>query len=415
MSVHAGSILHLGSQTVIDRIQSAGLGDVRLPIETIREVGNREVVDKVPQEPDFTFTMESLDVSTDLMAFLTGQPVTGSGSAIAPGAVDPPGTSYDWLDCKFVNIVSPWKDPNTGSAGVVEAGHLIPGYYPTRLRYRFGVTDNATQEVELGGGSFFYAEFAPFEQQETGDGSTTVYTTDDPAIHYRRGGGTGTTFRSIFGVLVDGQLQTEGVDYTVSGGAADPGAVATLTFEEAPDNGADIRFCYFTSAAQSFPQTVHASVVVKPGAVRGRNIKVLIEGSRIGGIQSAELEATVDGEVERELGTEDIVGRVVNGTDANGSLTIRSKDKDAFFDVLATVTGVSRDEVFGWFNDNTVDLQIKIENPRNPGVIIKTIRIEDAKFQPPGTPARVNTATDFAVNFESLNGTFKEYKGEPQP
>jgi hypothetical protein len=47
MSVHAGDILTVGGNNVIDRIQSAGLGDVRLPIETIREVGNREVVDKV--------------------------------------------------------------------------------------------------------------------------------------------------------------------------------------------------------------------------------------------------------------------------------------------------------------------------------------------------------------------------------
>lgn len=414
MSVHAGEILHVGGNNVIDRIQSAGLGDVRLPIETIREVGNREVIDKVPGEPDFTFTLESLDVSTDLMAWLTGAPEGASASSgAAPGASDPAGTEYDWLDCVFVNVASPWKDPDSGSRGVVEAGHLIPGYYPTRLRYRFGVTDNATQEVELGGGAFFYAEAAPVEQFEEGDGATRVFASDDPAIQYRRGGAGGTTFRAVFGVLVDGQLQTEDVDYRVSGGAADPGSTATITFTEAPANRADIRFCYFTSATREFPQSVHASVIVKPGAVRGRNIRVEINGTRIGGVQTAEIEATVEGEVERELGTEDIVGRSITGTDCNGTLTIRSKDRDAFFDQLEVITGVDRDEVYGWFNDNSVDLQIKIENPRNPGEILKTIRIEDAKFQPPGTPARVNTPTDFAFNFESVNGTFKDIKGEP--
>jgi hypothetical protein len=30
----------------------------RFPIETIREIGNDLVVDKVPGEPDFTFSME---------------------------------------------------------------------------------------------------------------------------------------------------------------------------------------------------------------------------------------------------------------------------------------------------------------------------------------------------------------------
>lgn len=413
MSVHAGSILHVGGNNVIDRIQSAGLGDVRLPIETIREVGNREVVDKVPGEPDFTFSMESLNVSTELMAFLTGS-YGGSAAASAsyPGASDPSGTEYDWLDCQFVNVTSPWKDPTTGSAGTIEAGHLIPGFYPTRLRYRFGVTDNATQEVELAGGAFFYAKYAPVEEKFTGDATTGPFTSSDNAIRYRKGGATGSTFRNAFGVTVDGVLQTPDVDYTESGGAGSPVAITFETGKE-PDNGADIRFVYFTDAAQAYPQTVHATTLVQPAAVRGRNIHVYVDGTKIGGIQTAELEATTDGEVERELGTEEIVGRVVNGTDCNGTLTIRSKNSDEFFNVLEDITGVAQSEVYGWFNENTVDLQIKIENPKQPGTIIKTLRVDDAKFQPPGTPARVNAATDFSVAFESVSGTFVEVKGEP--
>lgn len=408
MSVHAGSILTIGGNTVIDRIQSAGLGDVRLPIETIREVGNREVVDKVPGEADFTFTLESLNTSTELMAFLTGKWGAGSASAQAPGAEDPEGTEYDWLDCKFVNIASPWKDPTTGSAGVVEAGHLVPGYYPTRLRYRFGVTDNSTQEVELAGGSFFYGKYTPVEEQATGNGSKDEFTTSENTIKYRKGGSTGTEFRNVFGVIVNGVLFTEDIDYTVSGGNGSP---ATIEFNEAPEEEADIRFCYFTDGEHAYPQTVHASSVVLPGAVRGRNIHVYVEGEKIGGIQTVELEATVDGEVERQLGTEEILGRVVNGTDTTGTLTIRSRDADSFFKVLTQVTDVSEEEVYGYFNENSVLLEIKIENPKEPGKLLKTIRITDAKFQPPGTPARVNAATDFAVNFESVNGTFREKKG----
>lgn len=414
MSIRAGSILHLSGNNVIDRIQQAGLGNVNLPVETIREVGNREVVDKIPQEPDFTFSMQSLDVSTDIMAWLTGAAAGGSASAAAPGASDPEGTQYNWLDCQMVNVPSPWKDPTSGSAGVIEAGHLVPGYYPTKVTYNFGVTDNAQQTVELAGGSFYYGEGVPKEQQFAGDGVTDEFATSDPAIHTRRGGAEGEVFRSVFGVIVDGELQTEGVDYEVTGGAASPGATATVKFlKAAPDNGAVIRFAYFTSTATAFPQSVHASTVVKPGAVRGRNIRVLVDGARVGGIQTATLEATVEGEVERELGTEDITGRVVNGTDTTGTVTIRSKNKDAFFDVLEQVTGVNRDEVYGWFNDNTVKLEIQIENPKNPSKIIKTLLVEDAKFQPPGTPAQVNQATDFQFNYTSVSGTFAEVKGTP--
>lgn len=415
MSVHAGSILHVAGQNVIDRIQSAGLGDVRVPTEVVRETGNREVVDKVPGEPDFTFSLEALDVSTDLMAWLTGRDDTGTGSAAAQGASDPDGTQYDWIDCKFVNICSPWKNPTTGSAGTVEAGHLIPGYYPTRLRYRFGTTDNATQEVELAGGSFFYAEKAPVEQEFDGTGAQTAFTTTDATVRYRKGGVEGTTFVNVFGVLVDGVLQTAGVDYAESGGN---GAVATVTFTSAPANGSKVRIAYFTGVAKTYPQTIHASTVTKPAAVRGRNIKVYLGSggslARLGGIQTFELEATSEGEVERELGTEDIVGRSVTGTDCNGEVVLRSKDRDAFFDVLEKVTGVARSEVYGWFNQNTIPLTVKIENPKT-GAVIKTLYVEDAIFQPPGTPARVNTPTDFSFRWESQDGTFKEIKGAYTP
>jgi hypothetical protein len=410
MSVHAGNIIHVGGNNVIDRIQSAGLGDVRVPTEVIREVGNTEVVDKVPGDADFTFTLESFDVSTELEAFLQGK-IGGAGSAAAPGATDPDGTVYNWANCQFVNIPSPWKDPATGSAGVVEAGHLVPNYYPTRIRYRFGVTDNATQEVELAGGSFYYADGAPVEQIGTGDGSTVTFTTADPAIPHRRGGAQGTVFKSIFGVIVNGNIAIEGVDYTQSPtNSASPGA-ATLTFIAAPASGAQVRFAYFTTAAMSFPQSVHASTIVKPGAVRGRNICVYINSKKVGGTQTFELEATVEGEVVREFCNEDIIGREINGRDCTGTLGVRAKDKDAFIATLSEITGVAATEVFGYLNQHAVELEVRIQNPKNPATVLKTLYVDDAIFQVPGTPARVNTPVDFELRWESRSGTYDAIKG----
>jgi hypothetical protein len=410
MSVHAGNILHVGGNNVIDRIQSAGLGDVRVPTEVIREVGNTEVVDKVPGDADFTFTLSSFDVSTELEAFLQGQ-IGGIGSAAAPGATDPDGTVYDWSHCQFVNIPSPWKSPSTGSAGVVEAGHLVPGYYPTRIRYNFGVADNATQEVELAGGSYYYAAGAPVEQVETGNGSTTAFTTDDQAIPYRRGGAQGTTFKSVFGVLVNGELSIEGVDYTQSPtNSASPGT-ATVTFTTAPANAAVIRFSYFTTAARSYPQSVHASTLVKPGAVRGRNICVFINGSKVGGVQAFELEATVEGDVVREFCNEDIIGREINGRDCTGTLTVRAKDKNAFIALLSEITGVAATEVFGYLNQHDVQLEVQIQNPKDPAQVLKTLYVDDAIFGVPGTPAQVNAPVDFALQYESRSGTYDAIKG----
>lgn len=419
MSIRAGSIVMVGGRNVIDRLQSAGLsGDV--PIETIREIGNDRVVDKIPGDPDYTFSMESWDVTTELAAFLTGQVGVAVGNpAQPPGAADGAGTEYRFEDmARFLNVTSPWKD-NTGAAGGnIGGGCIIPGFFPTRIQYRFGVTDMASQTVELGGGSYFYAENPPVEEYAAGDGVQVAFVTSEAAWAHRLGGALGTTFRRVFGVLVNGVIQVPGVDFTeaVPGGTlAGAPAITTINFVTPPPVGAQVRFTYFTDAAKAFPQTVHPTPAQKPGAVRGRDIRVRIDrggANRIlGGIQTVELDATIEGAMDRELGNPEPTGRQVNGTDTNGTVTQRPKDRDAFFRTLSDVTGVSRNEVFGYFNQNTVPVDIEILDPKNPGTILKTIYIADAQFQPPGLPARVNQATDFPWRISSVNGTFSEFKG----
>lgn len=519
MSVRAGSIVTVAGRNVVDRLQSAGLGNAQIPIETIREIGNDLVVDKVPGEADFTFSMESWDVSTDLMAFLHGK-VGNQTANQPPGYLDPAGTEYKWEDCQFVNLTSPWKN-NVGSAGGnIGAGLIIPGYYPTRLRYHFGVTDNASQTLELAGGAYYYAKVAPVEEIAAGDGATTAFVSSESARALRIGGSGGTTFQYVFGVLVDGVLQVRDVDYVETNASVGPASgAATITFTTAPANTAQIKFCYFTETAKAYPQAVNADATIKPGAVRGRNIRILVgtrsvnevqrividatggtfkvtfggqqtgalaynisaaalqsalEGlstinvgnvyvtlapagtysvefvgtlagtnvaamttdatlltggagtaavttttpggtggnqTRLPGVQTFEFDATIDGAVEREMGNDQITGRSINGTDVTGTVTFRPKDKDAFFSLLSKVTGVSTAEVFGFFNQSTVPVEIQILNPKNPGQVLKTLYISDGQFQPPGTPARVNQPTDFAVTFNSVNGTFSEFKG----
>lgn len=418
MSVHAGNILHIGGNNIVDRIQSAGLGNVAIPTDTVREVGNREVVDHVTGDPDFTFSLDSFDVSVELEAMLNGKVAASQASGSGAGAADADGTSYDWLDCRAINIVSPWKDPLTGSAGSVNAGHIIPGYYPTRIAYRFGVTDNAGVTVDLSGGSYYYGAFAPVEEFFTGTGSQTAFVISSAAIGSRNGGVGGSTYRRCFGIMVNGTLQSEGVDYTESGPEDATGVAVTITFTTAPANGADVRIAYFTSVAQAWPDTRHPAVAVKPAAVRGRNICVYLGsgGSRVklGGVQALTLDATVDGANVREFCNTDPVGRDVNGTDCTGTVTVRSKDAAAFFALLAKITGIPVNEVYGWFNDQTLALTVQIQNPKD-GSVIKTLYVSDAKFQLPGTPARVNAPTDFDLSWSSQRGSYKAIKGSFLP
>lgn len=416
MTILAGTILHVGGNNIIDRLQSAGFNNTQMPMEAIREVGNMHIVDKVPGEPDFTFTLESFDVSTEIEAWLTGE--VGDGTvAGAPGAADAAGTEYtiDGAHCQFVNITSPWRDP-LSSAGTIDAGHIVPGYYPSRITYRYGVRDNASETVELMGSTFYYHQSPPVEEYKTGDGATTAFTTDDPAVPYREYGVGGTTFRSIFGVIVDGALQSKGVDYSTSPTNTNAPGTATLTFNVAPKNGAVIKFCYFTTATRQFPPALNASAVVKPAAVRGRNICVFLgsggAAQQLGGVQSAQLEYAVQGQVERELCSYEVVGYTVLSTDVTGNVVIRARDATQLFSILEKITGLSGNEVIGWLNINPVPLSIKIQNPKNPAAILKSLYVDDAMFDMPDANVRVNQPIDFTLNFQSQTGTFSVFKGD---
>jgi hypothetical protein len=420
MSIQAGTLIYVGGNAVIDRLQSAGLGNVKVPIDVVREVGNPNVVDKVPQEPDFTFTLESFDVSTQLEAWLTGQ--IGDGTiAGAPGAGDAAGTAYniDSDHCVYVNVCSPWRDPTSPTANV-HFGHLVPGYYPKSVKYSFGVTASSSETIELQGGAFYYQSNAPVEEMHTGDGTTTTFATASAAVPYREGGAGGTVFRSIFGVIVAGQLQANGVDYTTTPTNSPTPAIASVTFLTAPPSGAVIKFGYFTTATRQYPQAVHASAIVKPAAVRGRNICVYV-GSGSGRVlvpmvQSATLEYTVDGAIEYEFCTPEAVGYNINGTDVTGQIVSRARDFTQLAALIAKVTGVSSAEVTGWLNQNTIPLDIEIHDPKNSANILKTLHVSDAIFDTPDTPAKVNSPTDFTFGWQSQSGTYTTFKGaNPSP
>jgi hypothetical protein len=416
MSVRAGSIVLVQGRNVVDRLQSAGLtGNV--PIETIREIGNDLVVDKVPGEPDFTFSHECWDVTTDQMAFLTGAMGT---SSLPPGNADANGTEYKWENVRPVHITSPWKTQTGSAGGAVGGGLIIPNYFPTRLQYRFGVTDNSAQTVELAGGSFFYSQHSPVEETATGNGVLTDFTTSEAAVPYRLGGGAGTTSNRIMGVMVNGVPQTRGVDWVETNTgtpAVGANAVTTIHFlaGAVPANGAAIRFVYFTAVAKAVPQAQNADVTVKPGAVRGKHVRVRIDPDganlRLSGVQSFELDATIDGEVDREMGNEEPIGRTISGTDGTGTITTRPKDMDSLFRQLSAMLGVTQSEVFGYFYQTNKPVVVDILDPKNPATVLKSVYVAQGQFQPPPPTFRVNTSTDFAFSFAALDGTFSEFKG----
>lgn len=422
MSIPAGHIITVGALNVIDRLQDAGLQNPKVPTEVVRETGNDLVVGKILTEADFQFQMTSWDVSCDMMAMLNGK-MGGAESSEGPAAEDAAGTAYKWENCQFVNLAAPWARDTGSEGGDIASGVLVPAFYPTALAYKFGVTANAEQSVTLNGGSYYMAEAYPIEETGIGTGEALTIETKEEARVYAIGGFGSETARHVFGVLVDGVIQQEGVDYTEEGGVtvkeAHEKAAAKkvkIKFITLPKAGAVIKFMYFSDKAHALPQAVHADTTISPAAVRGRNIEIWLgEGEGrvlLRGVQTFDLNATTTGQVQREMGTQDPIGYAITGTDANGTITLDPKEEAALYVALEEMTGIKRNEIQGYINEHTIPMEAKIFNPKVPAEVIKSIKVGDAKFQIPGTTAKVNQTLSLPISYESEKGTFEEIKGE---
>jgi len=413
--IPAGSIIHVGGKTVLNRLQDAGLQDPRVPTETVNEAGNDLVVGKVLTEANFRFQMTSWDVSCDMMALLTGKKASGVGHLISEA--DAAGTEYKWENCGFINVTSPFKRDTGSQGGDILAGVVIPNLYPTALSYRLGVTENAQMQVTMETGSYYMSESMPLEEYAVGDAAIVAFLTSTPARVHRIGGSGSTRYQHIFGVMVNGIPQIPGVDYVESGGAAPeaPATVVTITFTTAPPAGAIVKWAYFSTTAAAMPQAVNLDTTVTPAAVRGRDITLLLGDPtgtpvRVYGVQNFQLDASVSGTLQREMGTYDPIGFANTAIDANGTIHIEPKDIDHLFSSMALLLGVDKSEVFGYINTHGTPLTAVIHDPANPANIIKSIYVPDATFQLPGENVRVRQVTQFPIRFESQTGTFSEFK-----
>jgi hypothetical protein len=414
MALRGGQILHLGgSATIVDRLQSAG-ADVNIGTD-IRETGNYLNVDKVTQDPEITFSMEGFDVSTEIEALMNGD-TTG-------GSADPDGTEYLFSETKSIHIISPWKEEATGSAGTVDGGVVYPGYACTRASYRFGVSDNAGETFELSGSDEYYARFVPVNEEFTAGGASATFTTTSSAVLHRVGGYSSNENKYVLGVLLDSVIQVEGSDFTVTPSAGGNAEIATVTFTTIPTAGQKVQLAYFSATAvASFPNTINPTTLVKPGAVRGRDIRVSLvlpasgyEASgtvRLPGIQSVTADASKTTTQEREMGTLLPIGRTTESIDVTGDMGVHPAGQTAFFRLLRQMTGVASAEAVGVLNDFPVGLKIEILNPKDRTEILKTLFVEDAKFQVPGTPARAGAVVDFTIRWESKSGELHVFKGE---
>lgn len=442
MAIKAGQILHVANQFVVDRIQTAGPGDLNIPQEKVYELGNYQSVGIVRDVPDLSFTLECLDVDTEVEALLTGS---------ANPYADTTSTKYELSKNKPIDIISPWKTPYGEFAAV--NGVAVPALTLESASYRYGLTDNAGETFTLTGDSIYYIPGTPWQDVVVADGVLTTHTFENgPALEYSEGG---RTFYAL-SVSVDGvrlsQIARSGLAAATAAGDTSvyaPAATATtgIEFAVAPAAGKKISVVYGSAVDANFPQSgptdygtgnghlSHQGVAIKPAAIRGKDIDVYFStaiagvdlGAGVGApvevrwpdVQSVTLDWRITLEEDREFGSSRVVSREATDVPAvTGSVELRPRSVEAFFTRLRQITGVADDKIIGPQSSVVGGLRIEIRNPESggttavpAGTVLKTHYVSDARFTIPGYSGAVQQKLNVTVNFESDGGVLETFKG----
>lgn len=407
MAIRAGQILHDAEGFVIDRIQTAGVGNVNIPEEKIYELGNFKSVGTVRDIPDLSFDVESLDVSTEIEALLIGADPT----AVTPGQ------EFDLDSYQPLDIISPFKSSNT--AFDIIRGIAIPYLTLERSTYRFGLRQNSTQQHTLRGDSIFYVPGTPYYEEAVNTGSG-FYGFGNTAILYQYSGADNFAlgvhlFDSTTGVFKRLFL---GTDYTNT----DFG-ITLLASEQATYD--TVAFVYGSTTAASYTQLgnnpsgnlVHQTSAVKPSAVRGKDIDVYVGTtagtptfSRWTGVQSFEVTRSVNIENDEEFGNEKFVDSGYDVADVTGSITVKPTDPADLWSKIHEVADVVDDRIVGPFTSTTLPVELRISDP-DTGTVLKTLYVPDARFTIPGVTGRIQTKLEVTFTFTSEEGSLLVYEG----
>lgn len=454
MAVKAGQILHSMSRTVIDRIQTAGPGDLNIPTEKIYELGNFQAVATVRDLPDLSFNLDVLDVDTEVEALLTGS-LDPSGEDHGDGTT--PAAVFDFLDSIPMNIVSPWKSGQNKYD--IISGVATPHLTLEQASYQYGLDDNAGETYTLRGDSIFYVPGSVYEQIETGDGATTAYsftvTTSEEAtpatdtvsaLPYVE---SGETIHAL-SVSVDGERLVPGEDYTEN---ADTGITFTKVFDSgsgtptAPLTGSVIKIVFgfdpstLTDGDHLYPQTAHEGLAVKPAAIRGKNINVYVavpqpdgnfaeSGNKVPAladfkrwtdVQSFSTDWSINLEDDFEFGNPRAVSRdATDPPEVTGSVEFRHRTPDAMYAKMRDITGVVDGEIVGPQSAQPVQIMVQLMNPDGHGTsrvdvgeVLKTLYVPDARFVLPGYEGQVQQKLNQTMNYDSDAGLLRVMRGKP--
>lgn len=395
MSMKAGKFVTLGDNVLISRLQTTGPGNLGIPEEKIYETGNQETVATLRDVPDLTWDMESWDMTTALEERLLGL-------TSAPAA----GYEFDFNNSKPMDVAGLFK----GGSFTSERGIAVPYLNLDSLSYRFAVKQSSSETATLRGDSIYYVPGTAYSEVFPAAGVGPYNFANGPSIVTREQGD------DLYAYCVT-LFETDGTVTRLFVGDDFTNTASGFTLNEVPPVGSELHVMYGSTTAMSLPQSIHPDVADVPAAVRGRDIDLYVSDGaatptliRWRGVQSVEVNRRVTIEREEELGNPHVVSSEYDVPEVSGSVTMRASDAEYLFNRIAEVTGVPVNETANALSSQPLEVEIVVRHP-DTGAVLKTLYLEDARFQPPALPVRANSTIEVQMPFNSDGGHLLVYKG----
>lgn len=414
MAVKAGQMLLTAEGFVIDRIQTGGVSNLNIPTTSIFELGNFNTVAIVRDIPDLSFTLQSVDVSTDIESIMCN---TTPSATVAGTGGSPTPTTLDFQNNRPIDVTSPFRSANN-QYNVVK-GLVVPYLTLESVAYKFGLKANAEETFTLRGDAIYYMPGVPVRETFLGSagGGTTYAFSHGPALLYTELGA------SIYAVSVWWSDTTTGLYKRLFHGQDYTDTSSGIVLNVAVASTCVVHVCYGTAASGStsvpyyYNATSTSSVAVKPGAIRSKDMDVYIGVgatpvmTRLTGVQSFDATWKVTLQNDEEFGNAHYVSTDYDVPTVSGTLGLKGVDPADTIAHIQQLAGVTTTDVAGPLTSPQIPMEVRLRNP-DTSALLKVIYIPDVTFTAPPLQGKQNSKVDMSLKFDSFSGKMQVFKGE---
>ena len=371
------------------RIQRLNIAN-DVPTTVNDELGNPNHAGVTTDIPNVTLTFSAFDVSIKIFSVLTGTDPTSY-----------PGAGVDIGNLGEIDAIVYIKDS--------EVSDYVKSAHAKRLQIRdftfsYNVTGESTEDyTAIGSEKRFFKNDVIVDKFDTG---TTSFNLSQDPIQLKNGD-------YLLSVILDGEYLEE----VASGPGTGEYSVSGTTLTTGDSRSSQVIAVYHANPGSgNYWSDISDSTI--PVAIRGKNVKLVIEANDIPRVQTITINGSLNPQPVNEMGNTNVVGYQSQTPTVEGTITVLDTDTE-LIDLLTNGSINSGDtefQVAGGCSVSGITLDVKLYDPCDSvpfTTVLKTVRIPSLRIVGDSYTANVNENVQQVFNFQSETGECVVYSGAP--